>query len=168
MCEVIPTGPRLRAALQAVYTTPDSIDFVDYWYRERLECGSDSPTAGVAFRVDGRRWSCFRDELTYRKVPALKRRPLRVRQYVFEAAGARLVVLACRQPDEPVTQIAVTVLAGIGALAAYLINMSDLGGQALDWLGQQFQALKSTAIRTFGGIGDALAAGALSLAARIL
>lgn len=60
------------------------------------------------------------------------------------------------------------VLAGIGALAAYLINTSDLGGQALDWLGQQFQALKSTAIRAFGGIGDALAAGDLGLAARIL
>jgi hypothetical protein len=60
------------------------------------------------------------------------------------------------------------VLAGIGALAAYLINTSDLGGQALDWLGQQFEALKSTAMRAFGGIGDALAAGDLGLAARIL
>jgi hypothetical protein len=60
------------------------------------------------------------------------------------------------------------VLAGIGALAAYLIHTSDLGGQALDWLGAKFQALKSTAIRAFGGIGDALAAGDLGLAARIL
>ena len=118
VCEVIPTGPHLQAALQAVYTTPDSLDFVDYWYRERLEFGSDSPTAGVAFRVDGRRWSFFRDGLTYRKVPALRRRPLRVRQYVFEASGARLVVLACRQPDEPVTLMAVTVLPGEAALDA--------------------------------------------------
>lgn len=60
------------------------------------------------------------------------------------------------------------VLAGVGALGAYLINTSDLGGQALDWLGGQFDALKSTAIRAFGGIGDALAAGDLGLAARIL
>ncbi|WP_437226003.1 phage tail tape measure protein [Planctomicrobium sp. SH661] len=60
------------------------------------------------------------------------------------------------------------ILAGIGALGAYLIYTSDLGGQALDWLGAQFNALKSTAIRAFGGIGDALAAGDLGLAARIL
>jgi len=60
------------------------------------------------------------------------------------------------------------VLAGIGAIAVYLINTSDLGSQALDWLGKQFQALKSTAIQAFGGIGDALAAGDLGLAARIL
>lgn len=60
------------------------------------------------------------------------------------------------------------VLAGIGALGAYLIDTSDLGGQALDWLGKQFQVLKSTAIQAFGGIGDALAAGDLGLAARIL
>ncbi|WP_417850653.1 phage tail tape measure protein [Thalassoglobus sp.] len=60
------------------------------------------------------------------------------------------------------------VLAGIAALGVYLINTSDLGGQALDWLRKQFQVLKSTAIQAFGGIGDALAAGDLGLAARIL
>jgi len=60
------------------------------------------------------------------------------------------------------------VLAGIGVLGVYLINTSDLGGQALSWLGKQFQVLKSTAIQAFGGIGDALAAGDLGLAARIL
>ena len=60
------------------------------------------------------------------------------------------------------------VLAGIGALAAYLVSASGLGGQALGWLGEQFQALLSTALQAFGGIGDALAAGDLGLAARIL
>ncbi len=60
------------------------------------------------------------------------------------------------------------VVTGVLALGAYLIHTSDLGGQALAWLGQRFQALQSTATRAFGAIGEALAAGDLGLAARIL
>ncbi len=60
------------------------------------------------------------------------------------------------------------VVTGVLALGAYLIHTSDLGGQALAWLGQRFQALQSTATRAFGAIGEAMAAGDLGLAARIL
>lgn len=60
------------------------------------------------------------------------------------------------------------VVAGLGTLAAYLVTTTDIGGQALDWLGNKFSVLKGVALQAFQGIGDALAAGDLGLAARIL
>jgi len=60
------------------------------------------------------------------------------------------------------------VMAGIGALAAYLITSTDAGGQALAWLGKRFTSLKDTALSVWKGMGDALAAGDLGLAAKIL
>ena len=60
------------------------------------------------------------------------------------------------------------VIAGLGALAAYLLYSTGAGGDALTWLGDQFKALKDTALAAWQGIGDALAAGDLALAARIV
>lgn len=60
------------------------------------------------------------------------------------------------------------VIAGVGALATYLITSTDAGGQALAWLGSRFDALKDTALAAWKGIDDALAAGDLALAAKIL
>ncbi len=60
------------------------------------------------------------------------------------------------------------VIAGVGALAAYLITSTDVGGQALGWLGDKFNLLKETALAAWKGIGDALAAGDIGLAAKIL
>ena len=60
------------------------------------------------------------------------------------------------------------VTAGIVALGAYLIHTSGAGAAALDWLQRKFQSLKEVASQAFGGIADALAAGDLALAARIL
>ena len=60
------------------------------------------------------------------------------------------------------------VIAGITAIGAYLIYTSGVGGRALAWLGERFAALKETAFAAFGGISDALAAGDIGLAARIL
>ncbi len=60
------------------------------------------------------------------------------------------------------------VIAGVGALAAYLLYATGAGSQALQWLSDRFQDLKDTALAAWQGIGDALAAGDLSLAAKIL
>ena len=60
------------------------------------------------------------------------------------------------------------VIAGITGFAAYLITSTGAGGDALKWLGDRFRGLKETAIKAFGAIGDALAAGDLGLAAKIL
>jgi len=60
------------------------------------------------------------------------------------------------------------VIAGITALAAKLITSTDVGTQALDFLKGAFGQLKDEALSAFGGIADALAAGDISLAAKIL
>ena len=60
------------------------------------------------------------------------------------------------------------VIAGIAGLATYLLTSTQAGGEALSWLGNRFTALKETALAAWRGIGDALAAGDLSLAAKIL
>lgn len=60
------------------------------------------------------------------------------------------------------------VTAGIVALGAYLLYVSGAGSAALDWLGRQFAALQADALGAFQGISDALAAGDLALAAKIL
>ena len=60
------------------------------------------------------------------------------------------------------------VVAALAALGGYLLYVSGAGEQALGWLARQFNALKETALAAWQGIGDALAAGDISLAAKIL
>lgn len=66
-----------------------------------------------------------------------------------------------------VSPIGLTITA-VAALAAYILYATGTGAQALKWLGERFTSLKETALATFGGIADALAAGDIGLAARIL
>jgi len=60
------------------------------------------------------------------------------------------------------------VMVALGALGAYLLYSTGAGGKALDWLGKKFTVLKEDAQTAFGGITDALAAGDIGLAAKIL
>jgi len=60
------------------------------------------------------------------------------------------------------------VVAAVVGLAAYLLYTTGAGGEALRWLGERFTALKDTATAAFRGIADALAAGDIGLAAKIL
>jgi hypothetical protein len=60
------------------------------------------------------------------------------------------------------------VVAALASLGAYLLYVSDAGQQALSWLGQQFAALRDTALAAWKGISDALAAGDIGLAAKVL
>ena len=60
------------------------------------------------------------------------------------------------------------VIAAIAALGAYLIYVSGMGGQALQWLGDRFADLSDFASESFQGISDALVAGDIALAAKIL
>jgi len=64
----------------------------------------------------------------------------------------------------PIGLVAVAVV-GIGTA---ILTTSGLGGQALDWLGDQFGKLKATVTKVVGGMADALAAGDVALAAQIL
>ena len=56
----------------------------------------------------------------------------------------------------------------VTALGVLLINVAGVGTEALAWLGERFKVLKSDALAAWKGIGDALAAGDIALAARIL
>ncbi len=60
------------------------------------------------------------------------------------------------------------VSAAVIGLGAYLLYASGVGSEALQWLMDSFQALKDDALAAWQGIGDALAAGDLALAAKIL
>jgi TP901 family phage tail tape measure protein len=60
------------------------------------------------------------------------------------------------------------VSAAIIGLSAYLIYASGSGGKAIEWLGEKFTELKETASQVFKGISDALAAGDIALAGKIL
>ena len=60
------------------------------------------------------------------------------------------------------------VIAAVVALGAAILYVTGAGGKALAWLGERFKVLKEDALATFGGIADALAAGDISLAAKIL
>ncbi|MCB1140307.1 MAG: hypothetical protein KDK23_16235, partial [Leptospiraceae bacterium] len=65
------------------------------------------------------------------------------------------------------TPIGLVVIAVV-ALAGYLLYATGLGGKALAWLGERFQVLKDDALAAWKGISDALAAGDIGLAAKIL
>jgi hypothetical protein len=60
------------------------------------------------------------------------------------------------------------VTVAIAALGAYLIYASGAGGKALQWLGDRFKELSDFASTSFQGISDALVAGDIALAAKIL
>lgn len=60
------------------------------------------------------------------------------------------------------------VSAAVLGLGGYLLYLSGTGGKALDWLGEKFGFLKTTALGAWQGISDALAAGDFSLAAKVL
>lgn len=60
------------------------------------------------------------------------------------------------------------VLVAVAALGAYLVYASGAGGQALAWLGERFTDLWDFASEAFSGIADALMAGDIALAAKIL
>jgi hypothetical protein len=60
------------------------------------------------------------------------------------------------------------VITALGVLGAYLLKNTGIAGQALDWLGDRFSELKDTAMKAYQGMADALAAGDLGLAAKIL
>ncbi len=60
------------------------------------------------------------------------------------------------------------VIAGLTALATWFLTSTAAGGEALSWLGDRFRDLKADALASFGGIADALAAGDIGLAAKIL
>ncbi len=59
-------------------------------------------------------------------------------------------------------------LAALAALGVGLLHASGQGERALAWLGDRFSELAARARASFAGIGDALAAGDLGLAARVL
>lgn len=60
------------------------------------------------------------------------------------------------------------VIAGVVALAGYLLYVTGVGEQALNWLAGVFTDLKNDALAAFQGISDALAAGDIGLAAKVL
>lgn len=60
------------------------------------------------------------------------------------------------------------VIAAVAGLGGYILWATGAGGEALKWLGARFDDLKSFALASFQGIKDALAAGDVALAARIL
>jgi hypothetical protein len=60
------------------------------------------------------------------------------------------------------------VIAAIAALGAYLVYATDIGAKALQWLGGRFNVLKDDALAAYQGIADALAAGDIGLAVKIL
>lgn len=59
-------------------------------------------------------------------------------------------------------------IAALAALGAAIVYFSGYGGQALNWLAGKFNVLKGDAEQAFGGIADALAAGDIKLAAKVL
>lgn len=60
------------------------------------------------------------------------------------------------------------IVAGMGLLSVAFLKASGLGAKAVAWLGEQFAVLEADVREAWKGIGDALAAGDLGLAARIL
>ena len=73
------------------------------------------------------------------------------------------------------TSVVAAILSPLGlliavavALGTYLLYASDVGSQALAWLGQRFEVLKKDVLEAWGAIGKALASGDIALAGKIL
>lgn len=60
------------------------------------------------------------------------------------------------------------VIAAVAAMGAYLVYATGAGGKALTWLGEKFGVIKDDALTAYQGIADALAAGDISLAVKVL
>lgn len=60
------------------------------------------------------------------------------------------------------------VIAGVVALGAVILTQTQAGGAALSWLGEGFTTLQADATDAWNGIADALAAGNLALAAKVV
>jgi len=60
------------------------------------------------------------------------------------------------------------VIMAVAALGAYIIYATGAGGKALTWLGERFNVLKDDALTAYQGIADALAAGDIGLAVKVL
>lgn len=60
------------------------------------------------------------------------------------------------------------VIAAVAALGAYILYATGAAGQALSWLGERFNNLRNDATTAWQGISDALVAGDIALAARIV
>jgi len=60
------------------------------------------------------------------------------------------------------------VITAIVALGAYILYATGAGAKALGWLGERFGSLRDEAVASYQGIADALAAGDIGLAAKIL
>jgi hypothetical protein len=60
------------------------------------------------------------------------------------------------------------VITAVVALAAYILYATGAGAKALGWLAERFETLRDDAVASYQGIADALAAGDITLAAKIL
>jgi hypothetical protein len=60
------------------------------------------------------------------------------------------------------------VIVAVAALGAYILYATGMGAKALGWLGERFNELRQDAADAYQGIADALAAGDIGLAAKIL
>ncbi|MFB3894587.1 MAG: hypothetical protein ACE15C_21505 [Phycisphaerae bacterium] len=60
------------------------------------------------------------------------------------------------------------VITAVVALGAYILYATGMGAKALGWLGDRFGELRQDATDAYQGIADALAAGDIGLAAKIL
>lgn len=60
------------------------------------------------------------------------------------------------------------VVAAVVGLGYVFLNYTEVGQKALAWLGDSFNVLKADAVAAFGGIADALKAGDIALAGKIL
>ena len=60
------------------------------------------------------------------------------------------------------------VIVAVVALAGYILYATGMAGKALAWLGERWAELKDDAMQAYQGIADALAAGDIGLAAKIL
>jgi len=60
------------------------------------------------------------------------------------------------------------VVIGVALMGGAIIKYTEAGGQAVQWLGGQFDFLRQDAEAAFNGIADALAAGSITQAAKIL
>ena len=85
---------------------------------------------------------------------------------VVTAAGGALGVLSS-VTGALVTPIGAAITA-VAVLGATLVYATGAGGLALDWLAERFKAMADFAISSLGGIADALMAGDIALAARVL
>lgn len=89
------------------------------------------------------------------------------------AGGAALGVLATALTTAGAVVAALLsplglLAAGLAVGAVWFFKFSEAGGQALAWLGEQFKGLQKTTTEAFAGIANALKAGDIALAGKIL